>query len=51
MNEIARKLREGGNSAGSEYLRLRQGGDASGRGYADPLRDMHINRMTITSWR
>jgi minichromosome maintenance protein 10 len=28
-NEIARKLGEGGNGAGSEYLRLRQGGQAS----------------------
>lgn len=35
-NEIARKLGEGGNGAGSDYLRLRHGGDASVRGYADP---------------
>lgn len=35
-NEIARKLGEGGNGAGSDYLRVRQGGDAPARGYADP---------------
>ena len=35
-NEIARKLGEGGNGAGSEYLRLRQGGEASARNPAEP---------------
>ena len=35
-NEIARKLGEGGNGAGSEYLRLRQGGQASASDLAQP---------------
>ncbi|KAK4696245.1 minichromosome maintenance protein 10, partial [Lecanoromycetidae sp. Uapishka_2] len=35
-NEIARKLGEGGNGAGSDYLRMRLGGEASLRGHADP---------------
>ena len=35
-NEIARKLGDAGNGAGSEYLRLRQGADASTRGAAEP---------------
>ena len=34
--ETAKKLGEGGNGAGSDYLRIRQGGDASMRDYADP---------------
>ena len=40
-NEIARKLGEGGNGAGSEYLRLRTGGEMSSRSAdaeaADPV--------------
>ena len=35
-NEIARKLGEGGNGAGSEYLRMRQGSEASARDRAEP---------------
>ena len=35
-NKIARKLGEGGNGAGSEYLRMRQGSEASARGQAEP---------------
>jgi len=35
-DEIARKLGEGGNGAGSEYLRIKRGGEAVARGYADP---------------
>ena len=34
--EIAKKLGEGGNGAGSEYLRLRQGGETSGKDQAEP---------------
>ena len=34
-NEIAKKLGEGGNGAGSEYLRVRAGGEASAKN-ADP---------------
>ena len=35
-NEIARKLGEGGNGAGSDYLRMIQGSEASGRDQAEP---------------
>ena len=34
--EIARKLGEGGNGAGSEYLRMRQGSEVSVRDQAEP---------------
>ena len=35
-NEIARKLGEGGNGAGSEYLRMRQGSEETARDQAEP---------------
>lgn len=46
-NEIARKLGEGGNGAGSEYLRVRQGGEALGKGYADPQALDPVDAMTL----
>lgn len=45
-NEIAKKLGEGGNGAGSEYLRLRTGGEASGNN-TDPQAADAVDALSL----
>lgn len=45
-NEIAKKLGEGGNGAGSEYLRLRTGGEASAKN-TDPQAAEPVDALSL----